>query len=140
MTGQLHLTILIQLTSFTLIFAARLTVLCLLNWSINCNATVSVVGCSLGHPFVTGRSQCVVVDNVHSSYVDVISGVPQGSLLGPILFILFVNDIDTVCHPSTKLKLYADDLKLYSVVKSVSSVGYCDLQKSLDNVSHWANS
>ena len=90
--------------------------------------------------FLTGRSQCVVVDNVHSSYVDVISGVPQGSVLGPILFILFVNDIDTVCHSSTKLKLYADDLKLYSVVESVSSVGCCDLQKSLDNVSHWANS
>jgi Reverse transcriptase (RNA-dependent DNA polymerase) len=69
--------------------------------------------------FVTGRSQCVVVDNVHSSYVDVISGVPQGSVLGPILF---VNDIDTICHSSTKLKLYADDLKLYySIVLSSRS-------------------
>jgi ribonucleases P/MRP protein subunit RPP40 len=63
--------------------------------------------------FVTGRYQCVVVDNVHSSYVDVISGVPQGSVLGPILLILFVNDIDTVCHSSTNLKFHADDLKLY---------------------------
>jgi ribonucleases P/MRP protein subunit RPP40 len=119
MTGQLHLTIQIQLTSFILIFAARLTVL-LLVWL---------------SAFITGRSQCVVVDNVHSSYVDVISGVPKGSVLGPILF---VNDIDTVCHSSTKLKLYTDDLKLYSVVKSVSSLGYSDLQKSLDNLSHWA--
>ena len=90
--------------------------------------------------FPTGRSQCAVVDNVQSSYIDVLSGVPQGSVLGPILFILFVNDIDTVCHSSSKLMLYADDLKLYSVVESVSSVGGCDLQKSLDNVSHWATS
>jgi Reverse transcriptase (RNA-dependent DNA polymerase) len=80
----------------------------------------------------------IVVDNVHSSYVDVISGVPRGSVLGPILFILFVNDIDTVCQSSTKLQFYADDLKLYSVVESVCSLGYSDLQISLDNVSHWA--
>jgi hypothetical protein len=43
-----------------------------------------------------------------------------------------------LCHSSTKLKLYVDDLKLYSVVESVSSLGYSDLQKSLDDVSHWA--
>ena len=80
--------------------------------------------------FLTGRSQCVVVDNVHSSYVDVISGVPQGSVLGPILFILFVNDIDTVCHSSTKLKLYADDLKLL-VVSSQSALLVVVTSKSL---------
>jgi Reverse transcriptase (RNA-dependent DNA polymerase) len=81
--------------------------------------------------FVTGRSQCVVVDNVRFSYVDVLSRVPQGSVLGPILFILFVNEIDTVCRSSTKLKLDADDLKLYSVVESVSSLGYIVTSKSL---------
>jgi Reverse transcriptase (RNA-dependent DNA polymerase) len=89
--------------------------------------------------FVTGRSQYVVVDNVHSSYVDA-SEVPQSSVLGSILFILFVSNIDTVCHSSTKLKLYADDLKLHRVVESVSSLGHCDLQKSLDNVSHRTSS
>jgi hypothetical protein len=51
---------------------------------------------------------------------------------------LFVYDVDTVCHSSTKLKLDADDLKLYSVVESVSSLGYSDLHKSRHNVSHWA--
>ena len=90
--------------------------------------------------FVSGRSQCVVVGNVHSSYVDVNSGVPQDSVLGPILFILFVNDTDMVCHSSAKLKLYVNDLKLYSVVESVSFVGYDDLQRSLAHVSIWANS
>ena len=68
------------------------------------------------------------------------SGVPQGSVLDPILFILFKNDTDAVCQSSTKLKLFADDLKLYSVVSvknpSSSSVS---LQQSLDNIFVWAN-
>jgi hypothetical protein len=53
-------------------------------------------------------------------------------------FYLFYLSTDTVCHSGIKLKLYVDDLKLCSVVESVSSFDYCDLQKSLDNISHWA--
>jgi len=90
--------------------------------------------------FLNNRSQSVVVGNTSSVYIDVISGVPQGSVLGPILFILYINDIDAVCQSNTKLKLFADDLKLYSIVEidnlSSSSV---TLQQSLENVYRWAN-
>ena len=76
--------------------------------------------------FLHGRSQSVVVvENTNSAFVTVLSGVPQGSVLGPILFILFINDIDTVCQSSTKLKLFADDLKLYSVVNVKNSSSSC---------------
>jgi ribonuclease P/MRP protein subunit RPP40 len=83
--------------------------------------------------------QSVVIENTNSTYVDVISGVPQGSVLGPILFILFINDIVTVCLPNTELKLFADDLKLYSVVKVTNPLtGLDSLQQSLDRIYLWA--
>jgi Reverse transcriptase (RNA-dependent DNA polymerase) len=86
--------------------------------------------------FVTGRSQCVVADNVHSSYVDVISGVPQGSVLGPILFILIVNymdTVDTVCHYSTKNLTYTP-MSLHLMVCFLTS-GFTDLaNEECDNV------
>ena len=64
--------------------------------------------------FLHGRSQCVVVENRYSSWSKVISGVPQGSLLGPMLFILFINDISNITVNGVFTKLYADDLKLYT--------------------------
>jgi len=87
--------------------------------------------------FVQDRYQCVVIENFFSSVAKVISGVPQGSVLGPILFILFINDIDSVCHGQTKTKLFADDAKLYSAIdlndRSLS------LQISLNNLVAWAD-
>jgi ribonuclease P/MRP protein subunit RPP40 len=58
----------------------------------------------------------VVIENCFSSVAKVISGVPQDSVLGPILFIIFINDIDSVCHGQTNIKLFADDAKLYSAI------------------------
>ena len=68
--------------------------------------------------FLTGRSQRVIVENALSKPIDVGSGVVQGSVLGPLIFILFINDIvkcldaDEVNH--TSCCIFADDLKLYS--------------------------
>jgi hypothetical protein len=87
--------------------------------------------------FVQNRFQCVAIENCFSSAAKVISGVPQGSVLGPILFIIFINDIDSVCHGQTNIKLFADDAKLYSEIdlndRSVS------LQTSLNNLATWAD-
>ena len=66
--------------------------------------------------FITDRSQCVAISNVFSSVCDVVSGVPQGSVLGPILFLLYINDIGTVCTGLSLLKLFADDCKLFSKI------------------------
>jgi ribonuclease P/MRP protein subunit RPP40 len=83
--------------------------------------------------------QSVVVENTNSAYANVISGVPQGSVLGPILFILFINDIESVCQSCVKLKLFADDLKLSSVVEVANDKNSVALQQSLDNIYSWAN-
>ena len=65
----------------------------------------------------------------------VISGVPQGSVLGPILFLLYINDIDSICCGSTKFTLFADDLKLYSTIETDRD-NEC-LQRSLDRLLQW---
>jgi hypothetical protein len=64
--------------------------------------------------FITGRIQCVSVGSSKSSFLPLISGVPQGSVLGPFLFLLFINDLPEICDSGFKGKLFADDAKLYN--------------------------
>lgn len=72
----------------------------------------STSACTLLCSYLTGRSQFVCVDGKCSSVLSVRSGVPQGSVLGPLLFVLFVNDVfsrlDCWCTPFA----YADDIQL----------------------------
>jgi hypothetical protein len=89
--------------------------------------------------FVHNRVQCVVLDNCFSSVTNVLSGVPQGSVLGPVLFLIFINDVSSTCIGQAQLKLFADDVKLYSSF-NVDVLNCGDLQQSLDNLSSWAKS
>ena len=66
--------------------------------------------------YLTARSQRVVVDGVSSSEVHAVSGVPQGSDLGPLLFKLYINGVRLTT--GSKLMLYADDLILYKPIKT----------------------
>ena len=66
--------------------------------------------------FLTGRSQCVSIDNYKSSYLPIVSGVPQGSVLGPLLFLLYINDLPNIFCEGIVAKLFADDLKSYNVL------------------------
>ena len=86
--------------------------------------------------FIHGRSQCVVLENCFSSVSDVISGVPQGSVLGPVMFLIIVNDVTSICSGNTTVKLFADDLKLYSVYNIGDNSS--DLQQSIDNLVNWS--
>jgi hypothetical protein len=87
--------------------------------------------------FLSNRLQRVVLDYCFSPVCDVISGVPQGSVLGPILFLIYVNDIDSVCCGNTALQLFADDAKLYSQVEMNNSS--VSLQQTLHLLSQWAS-
>lgn len=86
--------------------------------------------------FLTGRTQSVLVGNKLSRETAVTSGVPQGSVLGPLLFILYISDLPSVVKNS-KLLLYADDCKLFlSCRHDIADI--TGLQNDLDRITTWA--
>ena len=85
--------------------------------------------------YLTGRKQRVVINGCHPSWAEVKSGVPQGSILGPILFLIYVNDLPDVIQNSN-LAMFADDSKCFKSVNSVEDS--TDLQIDLDNLCDWA--
>ena len=66
--------------------------------------------------FLAGRSQRVVLDGEKSYNADVLSGVPQGSMLGPCLFLFYINDMPEGLHQETTVRLFADDTIAYLAV------------------------
>ena len=84
--------------------------------------------------FLSERQQRVVVNDVLSQWEKVTSGVPQGSVLGPILFIIFINDIHEGINSC--IKLYADDTKLFRVIKDDNDPK--TLQDDIYRLSSWA--
>ena len=85
--------------------------------------------------FLSDRRMRIMVRGEYSEWVDVISGVPQGSVLGPILFLIYVNDIPEMVNCS--IKMFADDTKLFRTVKSIDDCNI--LQNDLDTLSQWTN-
>ena len=79
------------------------------------------------------RRQRVVLNGTASSWMEVSSGVPQGSVLGPILFVIFIDDIDDIVDAAGLfLSKFADDTKGAKVIKDQSSA--TELQQALDNL------
>ena len=87
--------------------------------------------------WLAGRKQKVVLNGTSSSWMEVTSGVPQGSVLGPLLFVIFINDIDTVLNRTELfLSKFADDTKSGRCVDTLD--GVVKLQEDLYNFSKWA--
>jgi len=84
--------------------------------------------------YFNGRSQRVLFKNAVSKMINVTSGVPQGSHLGPLLFTLFINDLPSIITHSRVL-MYADDLKLFLSYNNIES-GFC-LQSDINRLQEW---
>ena len=84
--------------------------------------------------FLSGRSQQVALNGVLSSPVEVTSGVPQGSVLGPILFLVYINDI--AAGIQSNLRLFADDCILYKPINCPED--HTVLQQDLNTLTDWA--
>ena len=99
--------------------------------------------------FLTGRTQSVLVDGMRShgraddkaSRCDgdqVRSGVPQGTVLGPLCFLIFINDLPEVVSPGTMVRLFVDDCLQYRSIPAVDAQNDIDLlQKDLNAVHEW---
>ena len=86
--------------------------------------------------YLTGRQQRVVIDGSFSDWLPVISGVPQGSILGPIMFLVYINDApDYICSSST-IALFTDDSKLSRAIIQLGCGN--NPQKDLDGLHKWS--
>ena len=86
--------------------------------------------------YLFDRNQCVVLSGVHSDTVTISAGVPQGSILGPLLFLVYINDI--VCDIKSHIRLFADDTALYIIVDEPISAAY-QLNDDIATIHSWAS-
>ena len=86
--------------------------------------------------YLSGRKQRVVFNGKFSKWVEVLAGVPQGSILGPLLFLIFINDI--VKHIGGSIRLFADDISLYIIVDLPEDAARI-LNADLQTISQWWN-
>ena len=85
--------------------------------------------------YLSNRRQRVVLNGKSSDWAPILSGVPQGSVLGPLLFLIFINDLEAGII--SQIKFFADDTSLYSVVRN-PEISARELNHDLDVINNWA--
>ena len=87
--------------------------------------------------YLTDRLQSVVVNGLTSDPQSICFGVPQGSLIGPLLFIIYINGLPSIVS-LCKIQLYADDTLLYASSSSVTDIEFM-LSEDLKHIIEWLN-
>ena len=85
--------------------------------------------------YLNNRKQGVVLNGSYSSYSTIESGVPQGSVLGPLLFLIYINDLEK--NIKSNIKFFADDTMLFSIVND-PAISANNLNHDLDIIQRWA--
>ena len=88
--------------------------------------------------YLSGRRQRVTVLGATSEDLPVTSGVPQGSILGPALFLLYVNDLPEVISSNSLVLMFADDTKIFREIKTLGDAS--SLQEDLGKLATWSQS
>ena len=90
---------------------------------------------NISEDFLSNRMQKVVLNGQCSSRADIQTGVPQGFILGPLLFLIYINHLTN--DIKSKCKLFADDTSLFSVVHDIDTSAN-NLDHNLEKISEWA--
>ena len=85
--------------------------------------------------YLSNRKQRVALNGFYSDLAEIESGVPQGSVLGPLLFLVYINDLENGIK--SNVKFFADDTMLYSIVKD-PLLSAADLNHDLEKINQWA--
>ena len=89
--------------------------------------------------YLSSRTFQVKYQNTLSSMYSCFSGVPQGSILGPLLFVIYINEIEECSLGNSSIVMYADDVKISRVMsKSNPYSAWLEFKAELDNISQWA--
>ena len=109
-------------------------------WHLGLIAKLEQIGISdtfliLFKSYLSDRKQCTVVDGIKSNMLDIKAGVPQGSRLGPLLFIIYINDI--VDGLESDILIFADDCSLLACGKDPTETAE-QLNRDLHKISMWA--
>ena len=86
--------------------------------------------------YLSHRRQRVVLNWVESNWADVIAGVPQGSILGPLLFLIYINDI--VNNIRSFIRLFADDTTIYIIIDNPQTAAFI-LNTDLETINGWSH-
>ena len=85
--------------------------------------------------FLKDRTQRVLLEGIFSEPAPVLSGVPQGTVLGPLLFVIYINDLPKYVSPGTEVRLFSDDSAVYRAIKSRED--HEILQRAIKSLEQW---
>ena len=94
-----------------------------------CDALLDLIG-----SFLENKFQRVVLNGQTSEWLPVRAGVPQGSILGPVFFLIYINDLSV--DITSSVKLFADDTSLFSIIHDAKTTAY-ELNKDLQKIAEW---